>query len=48
LVTLVDRHAADAGPFRVEGGFRRLNGTFESRLEGAIREIHDGDWCDTG
>jgi type I restriction enzyme, R subunit len=45
---LVDRHAVDAGPFREDGGVRRLNRIFESRPEGMIDEIHGGDRRDTG
>ena len=43
---IVDREALDAGQFRQEGGFRRLNKVFEGRLEALLGEINEAIWAE--
>lgn len=45
--TVVDRPALDAGQFREEGGFRRLNRIFEGRVETVLGDLHDEVWRDS-
>jgi type I restriction enzyme R subunit len=46
--TIVDRPALDAGQFRNEGGFTRLNKIFEGTLESLLGELADEVWKDAG
>jgi type I restriction enzyme R subunit len=42
--TVVDRVAFDQGVFAANGGFTRLNKTFDGQLEAVVTEFHDRIW----
>lgn len=44
--TVVDRDAFDHGVFASNGGFTRLNKTFEGQLEAVVADFHDRIWQD--
>ena len=44
--TVVDRDAFDHGVFASNGGFIRLNKTFEGQLEAVVADFHDRIWQD--
>jgi type I restriction enzyme R subunit len=44
--TVVDRDAFDHGVFASNGGFTRLNKTFEGQLQAVIADFHDRIWQD--
>jgi hypothetical protein len=44
--TIVDREAFDHGVFAANGGFDRINKTFEGRLETVVADLHDRIWLD--
>jgi type I restriction enzyme R subunit len=44
--TVVDRDALDHGVFAANGGFARLNKTFEGHLEAVVADLHDRIWQD--
>ncbi|HEX3346209.1 MAG TPA: type I restriction-modification enzyme R subunit C-terminal domain-containing protein, partial [Polyangiaceae bacterium] len=48
LETVVDRAALDAGQFKADGGFARLNKVFDGRLESLLGELADEVWKDAG
>lgn len=41
---VVDREALDAGQFKAQGGFERLNKVFKGELEGILSSIADAMW----
>jgi type I restriction enzyme R subunit len=43
---VVDREALDSGQFQEAGGFKRLNKTFDGRLEAVLNELNDALWED--
>jgi len=45
--TVVDRDALDAGRFKDQGGFNRLNKTFDGQLEKVLANLHEAVWDDT-
>jgi type I restriction enzyme R subunit len=48
LETVVDRASLDAGQFKSDGGFTRLNKIFEGTLETLLGELADEVWSDAG
>ncbi len=48
LETVVDRASLDAGQFKADGGFARLNKVFDGKLEGLLGELADEVWKDAG
>jgi type I restriction enzyme R subunit len=48
LETVVDRASLDAGQFRADGGFARLNRVFDGKLEALLGELAEEVWKDTG
>ncbi len=48
LETVVDRASLDAGQFKADGGFARLNKVFDGKLEGLLGELADEVWRDAG
>jgi len=48
LETVVDRASLDAGQFKVDGGFARLNKVFDGKLEGLLGELAEEVWKDAG
>jgi type I restriction enzyme, R subunit len=46
--TVVDRASLDAGQFKSDGGFARLNKVFDGRLEALLNEFADEVWKDAG
>jgi type I restriction enzyme R subunit len=48
LETVVDRASLDAGQFKTDGGFARLNKVFDGRLESLLGELADEVWKDAG
>jgi type I restriction enzyme, R subunit len=46
LETVVDRASFDAGQFRADGGFARLNKVFDGQLETLLGELADEVWKD--
>ena len=44
--TVVDREALEHGVFAANGGFTRLNKTFEGQLEAVIADFHGLIWKD--
>ena len=48
LETVVDRASLDAGQFKSDGGFTRLNKIFEGTLETLLGELADEVWKDAG
>ncbi len=48
LETVVDRASLDAGQFKADGGFARLNKVFDGQLESLLGELADEVWKDAG
>jgi type I restriction enzyme R subunit len=48
LETVVDRASLDAGQFKTDGGFARLNKVFDGKLETLLGELADEVWKDAG
>lgn len=48
LETVVDRASLDAGQFKTDGGFARLNKVFDGKLESLLGELADEVWKDAG
>ncbi len=48
LETVVDRASFDAGQFKADGGFARLNKVFDGQLEALLGELADEVWKDAG
>ncbi len=48
LETVVDRTSLDAGQFKADGGFARLNKVFDGKLDTLLGELADEVWKDTG
>jgi type I restriction enzyme R subunit len=48
LETVVDRASLDAGQFKTDGGFARLNKVFDGQLETLLGELADEVWKDAG
>lgn len=48
LETVVDRASFDAGQFKADGGFARLNKVFDGKLETILGELADEVWKDAG
>jgi type I restriction enzyme R subunit len=48
LETVVDRASLDAGQFKADGGFTRLNKVFDGKLETLLDELADEVWKDVG
>jgi type I restriction enzyme R subunit len=48
LETVVDKTSLDAGQFRADGGFARLNKAFDGQLEALLGELADEVWKDVG
>lgn len=48
LETVVDRTSLDAGQFKTEGGFARLNKVFDGKLDPLLGELADEVWKDAG
>jgi type I restriction enzyme R subunit len=48
LETVVDRASLDAGQFKADGGFARLNKVFDGKLEGLLGELAEEVWKDAG
>ena len=46
--TIVDREALDTGEFKAQGGFQRLNKTFNGELENILVQINKELWFDVG
>ncbi len=46
--TVVDRSALDAGQFKSDGGFARLNKVFDGTLESLLGDLADEVWKDAG
>jgi type I restriction enzyme R subunit len=46
--TVVDRTSLDAGQFKTDGGFARLNKVFDGQLETLLGELADEVWKDAG
>ena len=46
--TVVDRAALDAGQFKSDGGFARLNKVFDGTLESLLGDLADEVWKDAG
>jgi type I restriction enzyme R subunit len=46
--TIVDRDALDRGQFAAQGGFTRINKTFDGKLEAVLGELADEVWSDAG
>ncbi len=44
--TVADRDAFDHGVFAANGGFLRLNKTFEGQLESVVSDFHERIWQD--
>jgi len=40
-VTVVDKASLDAGQFKTDGGFARLNEVFDGKLESILGELAD-------
>jgi len=41
---IVDREALDAGAFKTEGGFKRINKIFNGQIETILTDLHDRLW----
>ncbi len=41
---IVDREALDRGQFKAQGGFHRINKTFDGKLEAVLGELHEALW----
>lgn len=48
LETVVDKASLDAGQFKADGGFARLNKVFDGKLESLLGELADEVWKDAG
>jgi type I restriction enzyme R subunit len=48
IETVVDRTSLDAGQFKTDGGFARLNKVFDGELESLLGELADEVWKDAG
>jgi type I restriction enzyme, R subunit len=48
LETVVDRASLDAGQFKTDGGFARLNKVFDGQLESLLGELADQVWSAAG
>ncbi|MDP9002292.1 MAG: type I restriction-modification system endonuclease, partial [Myxococcota bacterium] len=48
LETVVDRASFDAGQFKADGGFARLNKVFDGKLETILGELAEEVWKDAG
>ncbi len=48
LETVVDRASLDAGQFKTDGGFARLNKVFDGKLESVLGELAEEVWKDAG
>ncbi len=48
LETVVDRASLDAGQFKTDGGFARLNKVFDGKLDGLLGELAAEVWKDAG
>jgi type I restriction enzyme, R subunit len=48
LETVVDRASLDAGQFKTDGGFARLNKVFDGALEALLGELAEEVWKDAG
>jgi type I restriction enzyme R subunit len=48
LETVVDRASLDAGQFKTDGGFARLNKVFDGKLDALLTELADEVWKDAG
>ncbi len=48
LERIVDREALDKGEFKAQGGFTRINKTFDGRLEEILTQINNTLWQDVG
>ena len=48
LETVVDRTSLDAGQFKADGGFARLNKVFDGKLETLLGELAEEVWKDAG
>jgi type I restriction enzyme R subunit len=48
LETVVDKASLDAGQFKADGGFARLNKVFDGKLESMLGELADEVWKDAG
>jgi type I restriction enzyme R subunit len=48
LETVVDRASFDAGQFKADGGFVRLNKVFDGKLDTILGELADEVWKDAG
>jgi len=48
IETVVDRASLDAGQFKTDGGFARLNRVFDGKLETLLSELADEVWKDAG
>ncbi len=48
LETVVDRASLDAGQFKTDGGFARLNKVFDGKLDGLLGELAEEVWKDAG
>ncbi len=48
LETVVDKGSLDAGQFKADGGFARLNKVFDGRLESLLGELAEEVWRDAG
>ena len=46
LETVVDKASLDAGQFKAEGGFARLNKVFDGRLEAVLDDLAEQVWKD--
>jgi len=46
LETIVDKASLDAGQFKADGGFARLNKVFDGKLESLLGELADEVWKD--
>ncbi|SRR5579883_998336 len=46
--TIVDKEALNKGEFQAQGGFRRLNKTFDGRLEEILIQINEELWKNVG
>jgi type I restriction enzyme R subunit len=41
---IVDREALDRGQFKTQGGFTRINKTFDGKLEAVLGDLHEALW----
>ncbi len=48
LEIVVDQEAFDQGMFKAQGGFKRINKTFDGQLESILDEINGEIWQDVG